>query len=112
MVACVNSKLDDNKIKFNLIDFNDEYFDFLNFDVSNQRLNEDYNVVIVTKFKNAKMAQNYIESVIIAGEVFDDITPDSYKHYIISKSNYDKLLEDKNIDRYNKFFEQNYRLNP
>ncbi|MBR5167545.1 MAG: tetratricopeptide repeat protein [Salinivirgaceae bacterium] len=112
MVACVNSKLDDNKIKFNLIDFNDEYFDFLNFDVSNQRLNEDYNVVIVTKFKNAKMAQNYIESVIIAGEVFDDITPDSYKHYIISKSNYDKLLEDKNIDRYNKFFEQNFRLNP
>ena len=112
MVATVNSKLDDNKIKFNLIDFNDEYFDFLNFDVSNQRLNEDYSIVIVTKFKNAKMAQNYIESVIIAGEVFDDITPDSYKHYIISKSNYDKLLEDKNIDRYNKFFEQNYRLNP
>jgi len=112
IVATVNSKLDDNKVKFSLIDFNDEYFDFLNFDVANQRLNDDYSIVQVSKFKNAKMAQNYIESVIVAGEVFDEVTSDSYRHYIISKSNYEKLLNDKNIDRYKKFFELNYHLNP
>ncbi len=112
IVAVLNSKLEASKIRFGLIDFNDDYFDFLNFNVSSQRLNDDYSIVIVDKFRNAKMAQNYIESVIVAGEVFDGLTSDSYKQYIISKQNYNKLLDDKNIDRYNKFFDQNYHINP
>ena len=105
-------KLEESRVRFGLIDFNDEYFDFMNFDVSTARLSEDYGIVMVEKFKNAKMAQNYIESVIVAGEVFDGIISDSYKQYIISKSNYDKFLEDGNLDRYNKFFDLNYKLNP
>ena len=105
-------KLEESRVRFGLIDFNDEYFDFMNFDVSTARLSEDYGIVMVEKFKNARMAQNYIESVIIAGEVFDGVVSDSYKQYIISKSNYQKLLEDANVDRYNKFFDLNYKLNP
>lgn len=105
-------KLEESRVRFGLIDFNDEYFDFMNFDVSTARLSEDYGIVMVEKFKNAKMAQNYIESVIVAGEVFEGIINDSYKQYIISKSNYDKFLQDGNLDRYNKFFDLNYKLNP
>ena len=105
-------KLEESRVRFGLIDFNDEYFDFMNFDVSATRLTEDYGIVMVEKFKNARMAQNYIESVIVAGEVFDGVVSDSYKQYIISKSNYEKLLQDANVDRYNKFFDLNYKLNP
>ena len=105
-------KLEESRVRFGLIDFNAEYFDFMNFDVSATRLSEDYGIVMVEKFKNARMAQNYIESVIIAGEVFDGVISDSYRQYIISKSNYEKLLEDANLDRYNKFFDLNYKINP
>lgn len=105
-------KLEESRIRFGFIDFNDEYFDFMNFDVATTKLTEDYGIVRVDKFKNARMAQNYIESVIIAGEVFDGVVSDSYRQYIISKSNYDKFLQDANIDRYNKFFDLNYKINP
>ena len=105
-------KLEESRVRFGFIDFNDEYFDFMNFDVTTARLSEDYGIVRVDKFKNARMAQNYIESVIVAGEVFDGVVSDSYRQYIISKSNYDKFLEDGNLDRYNKFFDLNYKLNP
>ncbi|MBR2194889.1 MAG: tetratricopeptide repeat protein [Salinivirgaceae bacterium] len=105
-------KLEESRVRFGLIDFNAEYFDFMNFDVSATRLSEDYGIVMVEKFKNARMAQNYIESVIVAGEVFDGVLSDSYRQYIISKSNYDKLLQDANLDRYNKFFDLNYKINP
>lgn len=112
LVVVDNSKLDENKVKFNLIDFNDAYFDFLNFDVNSVRLAAETSLVLVSNFKNAKMARNYIESVIIAGEAFESITTDSYQHFTISKSNYDKLLEDRNVDRYKKFFELNYTVKP
>ena len=112
IVVVDKHKLEESRIRFGFIDFNDEYFDFMNFDVSTAKLNEDYGIVRVDKFKNARMAQNYIESVIVAGEVFDGVVSDSYKQYIISKSNYEKFLEDGNLDRYNKFFDLNYTLNP
>ena len=44
--------------------------------------------------------------------VIDGVVSDSYKQYIISKSNYEKFLQDGNLDRYNKFFDMNYTLNP
>lgn len=112
IVAVDKRKVEESRIRFGLIDFNDEYFDFMNFDVTNNKFTEDYALVIVEKFKNAKMATNYIESVIIAGEVFDDIVSDSYRQYIISVSNYEKLLKDQNVDRYGKFFDMNYKINP
>ena len=112
IVVVDKHKLEESRIRFGFIDFNDEYFDFMNFDVTTAKLTEDYGIVRVDKFKNARMAQNYIESVIVAGEVFDGVISDSYKQYIISKSNYDKFLEDGNLDRYNKFFDMNYKLNP
>ena len=112
IVVIDKHKLEESRIRFGFIDFNDEYFDFMNFDVTTAKLTEDYGIVRVDKFKNARMAQNYIESVIVAGEVFDGVISDSYKQYIISKSNYDKFLEDGNLDRYNKFFDMNYKLNP
>lgn len=112
IVVVDKHKLEESRIRFGFIDFNDEYFDFMNFDVSTAKLSEDYGIVKVDKFKNARMAQNYIESVIVAGEVFDGVVSDSYKQYIISKSNYEKFLQDGNLDRYNKFFDMNYTLNP
>ena len=112
IVVVDKHKLEESRIRFGFIDFNDEYFDFMNFDVTTAKLSEDYGIVRVDKFKNARMAQNYIESVIVAGEVFDGVVSDSYRQYIISKSNYDKFLQDGNLDRYNKFFDMNYKLNP
>ena len=105
MVVVANEVVDANRVKFNLSNFNLDYYDFLNFEVNSILLSAKYSAISVTKFKNSKMASNYFESVLIAGETFDNLDKDGYRTYIISKPNYTKFLEDKNIPRYNKFFE-------
>lgn len=112
MVVALAGKVEDARIKFNLIDFNAEYFDFLNFNITSQKTSDEFSVIMVEKFRNMKMARNYYESVVVAGEVFADITTDSYKHYIISAENLTKFLEDKNLLRYDKFFKLNYKVEP
>jgi len=54
------------------------------------------------------MANNYFESVIIAGEVLGDLTDDSYRSFIISAENYATFVQDKNLLKYQRFFEINY----
>lgn len=108
MVVVANEVVDANRVKFNLANFNIDYYDFLNFEVSSVLLSAKYSAIFVTKFKNQKMASNYFQSVIIAGETFENLDKDGYRTYIISKQNYTKFLEDKNIPRYNRFFQDHY----
>ena len=56
-----------------------------------------------------KMAKNYLESIAIAGEVFEGIPSDSYREYLISAANFAKFYDDKNIARYQKFYSINYK---
>ncbi len=108
LVVVNNQKTDANRIKFNLSNFDIDYYDFLNFEVSDELLSADYTLVTVRKFKNRKMASNYFESIPVDGEVFSGIDGDAYREFLISKENYDIFLKDKNLARYQKFFNDNY----
>jgi hypothetical protein len=63
---------------------------------------------MVKPFKNRNMANNYYESVRIAGDVLSDFEDDSYRDFIISADNLKTFLEDKNVLKYQKFFDNNY----
>lgn len=109
LVIVSNENADPNRVRFNLTNFNLDYYDFLNFEISEELLSADYTAIIVKDFKNKKMASNYFESVIIAGEVYAQVDSDTYRDYIISEKNYKKFLNDKNVLRYQKFFNMNYK---
>lgn len=108
-IIIVNTeKADDNRLRFNVSNFNIDYYSFLEFDVSSVLLSANYSMIVVKSFKNKNMATNYMESVVIAGEVFENYTKDSYKAFIISANNFAKFYDDKNLLRYEKFFKANY----
>jgi len=111
LVVVANQKSDANRIQFNLTNFNLDYYSFLEFDVSNSLLSADYTLITVKNFKNKNMANNYFESIGIAGEIFNEIDGDTYKEFIISKENFEVFKKDKNLLRYQKFFDDNYLSN-
>jgi len=108
IIMVANEKTDANRIKFNVSNFNLDYYSFLNFEVSSELLSADYSLITVKKFKNRNMANNYFESVKIAGEIFEDIDDDAYREFMISIDNYEVFLKDKNLLRYQQFFNDNY----
>jgi tetratricopeptide (TPR) repeat protein len=108
IVVVSNEKADVNRVKFNLTNFNLDYYYFLEFNLESELLSADYSMVTVTRFKNRNMANNYFESVKIAGEIFEGIDKDAYREFVISRENYKVFLQDKNLLRYQKFFDDNY----
>ncbi len=108
LLVVANQKTDAKRVQFNLTNFNLDYYSFLEFEVASELLSADYTCIVVKKFKNQSMAKNYFEGVIIAGEVLQELTEDSYRDFIISAENYATFLKDKNLLTYQKFFNQNY----
>lgn len=108
MVIVANEKTDPTRIHFSLSDFNIDYYNFLNFEISKIIVSARYTAIVVSKFKNSKMVSNYFESVFIAGEVFEGIDKKNFRAYTISKENLQTFSNDKNILRYQKFFEEFY----
>jgi len=108
MVVVANQKSDANRIQFNLTNFNIDYFPYLEFELTNEFLSTEYSVIAVKKFKNQSMATNYFESIKVVGEIFEGIDADTYRELIISTENFDVFNKDKNLKRYQKFFDNNY----
>lgn len=111
LVVVANQKTDANRIKFNLANFNIDYYSYLNFEVENELLSAEYTSISVKKFKNRNMANNYFESIKIAGEIFDGVDDETYREFLISKENIAIFNQDKNLLRYQKFFNDNYLKN-
>jgi tetratricopeptide (TPR) repeat protein len=108
IIVVANAKVNANLVQFNVRNFNIDYFSYLNFEAENQLLSADYSVVMVKPFKNRSMASNYFESVHIGGEVLNELEDDTYRDFIISESNYKAFIEDKNLLKYQKFFDIHY----
>jgi tetratricopeptide (TPR) repeat protein len=108
IVIIDNKKANANRIKFNLINFNLDYYSFLEFNVNSELLSAEYTLVDISTFKNKSMATNYLESIEVVGDIFDNTDNDAYKIFIISESNLKTFKTDKSILRYQKFFNINY----
>ncbi len=108
MVVVANEIVDANRIKFNMSNFNIDYYSFLDFEISNILISAKYSAIVVKKFKNKHMASNYYESVYIAGEAFENIDNEGFRTYIISNKNLKEFEKDKNIPKYQLFFEDFY----
>jgi tetratricopeptide (TPR) repeat protein len=108
MAVVATEKASSNIIKFNLSNFNIDYYSFLDFEVLDEFISADYTAVVVKPFKNSLMAQNYLESVDYVETVFADMDEDAYRVFKISVSNFAKFVQDKNLLRYQKFYNTYY----
>lgn len=108
VVAVVNGQPEMNQLVFNLINFNLDNFDNLNLTTNGQDFTGNQKLINVEPFKNKKEATVYYTKMYQADQVFNDLNKDGIRFFIISEQNFERLLEDKSISRYLKFYQEYY----
>ncbi len=105
----INKTANINQLKFNLINFNLDFFIQESYDIENKSLNEFIEIISVKDFKNAQKAKEYYNQFKMEEKtIFKDIETADFQYFIISQENLDKLLEEKSVGDYLIFFRNNY----
>ncbi|MDA3881982.1 MAG: tetratricopeptide repeat protein [Bacteroidales bacterium] len=97
-----------NRIRFNLLNYNLDYFTNFNFDISVRELSLHHNMVILERFDEVSQAINYYELITYSDEVFEGVEKSFTYQCVINQHNLDILMQYKNLDEYLSFFQENY----
>ncbi len=103
------SKIDFNRLKFNLINYNLEYFSNFNFKIEISKFDDLYSILEIKPLLNAQQAYTYFELVNISPEIFEGLDNTEAEFFVISSSNLKVLKKDKRIEKYQSFFFDNYQ---
>ena len=102
--------VDFNRLKFNFINYNLDYFTNFNFDIEIKEIGTKYALLLVKTLSTNKQAMSYLELIEYNPEIYDGIDKVFTSKFIISQKNYQTLIQDKDISKYQKFFEEYYGL--
>jgi len=108
VIAVKTEYVDINRVKFNMINYNLEYFSNFDFKLGIRKISETTSLLILRSLSDAQQAMNYYSLVNISDEVFEEIDKDNVDHFIITESNLTKLAADKRVSKYLEFFYENY----
>jgi hypothetical protein len=95
--------------KSGLSDYGTFKFGNLGLSTKLEMLNADQSMVVTRQFANAAQAKIFMKAAGNEQLLFRDIPAGSYQVFIISESNYLKLITDKNITDYSSFYKKNYK---
>ncbi len=108
VVAVPNKSTDVNRVKYELSNFNLEFFSLNQLKVSSVILNDDYQIVTVKSFDNAKAGMDYFKTIEVNQSFFEELSKMNYQHFVIHTDNFTTFFTDKDIDRYLRFFQKTY----
>jgi tetratricopeptide (TPR) repeat protein len=108
VVAFANKALDINKFKAKISDYNVKYFRTISLATSDMFLDSTTQMVIVKPFPNKKAAMDYFNSFKTITDVYDEYKNVAKQQFLITTENFTLFYKEKNIEKYVKFFEQNY----
>lgn len=97
-----------SRIKFNLINYNLEYFSNFPFEVTEKTLGKRYNIVVVKPFTDNRQALSYYDLTTISDEIFEGVDKSKTEQFVISEQNLNVLMRDYQLEKYVEFFYQNY----
>ena len=107
VVITNTEKTDIGRLKFDLINFNLDYFLQKDYNTSSQTFNEFFTAVTVKRFDNYQEAKKYYQLLSKKEQrVFTQQEMDNYRYFFISVKNYVTLLDKKSIIEYINFFNQ------
>ncbi len=108
-VAVVSRRTQDlTRLNFNISNFNVSNYDQDFFEVASTPMNDDLMIISVKNFNTSKIGMDYYYSLIADPEVFTGFKETDFRHFIISRSNYNLFYKNKNVFRYINFFNENY----
>ncbi|MBT3242999.1 MAG: tetratricopeptide repeat protein [Bacteroidetes bacterium] len=108
-IAVVSRRTQDlNRLTFNISNFNVENFDQDYFEVSSVPMNDDLMLIIVKNFADETVGMNYYYSLLADPQAFADFDQTDFRHFIISRANYNIFYKNQNVFKYIQFFKANY----
>jgi len=108
VVAIENNNIDINRIKFDITSYNVENFLMFDFEAKKIPFDKKTQFVIVKTLKNRRQASKYFKIITKRSDVFTSLRPMDYQQFIISKENFETLRDDKDIEKYLRFYRKNY----
>ncbi len=110
-IAIIPKKENTTEFRFKLKFQSEKFSDTKTFAVKSADFNNTQDLISVQNFDNASKAMAFYNQV-NNSDVFQQINKKDYSFFVISKTNYNIFLKDKNIDKYNIFFNKNYKSLP
>lgn len=108
-VLVVGKQVNLNQLRFNLINFNLDYYLQEDYNVSERQLNEYSQLLVVKRFEELDEARDYFFTFDAMQElVFDEVAHEGYQYFIISVDNYVTLTTERSISDYMNFFQKLY----
>ena len=101
-------KIDLNRLKFDIANYNIDHYTKVDYDIETENLNENTAFVLVRAMQNKENALIYHGSIIRRAPVFKSLQDVDYMNFVISSTNYRQVMSEKSIADYLKFFVKNY----
>lgn len=109
LAVVIANNADINQLKFNIINFNLDFYIQETFELENKEFNKFSAIIIVRKFKNAKSGMDYFKKFKIENKrLFKDVNSSEYQFFCISNVNLESLIKEKMVRDYLLFFKANY----
>jgi tetratricopeptide (TPR) repeat protein len=97
-----------NQLKFNVVNFNVDYYIDLNLNVANRELTEFVELITVEPFKDRKEAMEYYQKAVEEQGLMGALAPNDYTLTVISRENLEIFLKDKSVAEYLNYFRATY----
>uniref|UniRef100_UPI003216D47B type IX secretion system periplasmic lipoprotein PorW/SprE n=1 Tax=uncultured Draconibacterium sp. TaxID=1573823 RepID=UPI003216D47B len=102
------SKIDLNRLKFDIANYNIDHYTKVDYDIETEYLDDKLAFVLVRSMTNKENALIYHGSIIRRAEVFKSLRDVDYMNFVISSTNYRAVRQEKSTADYLKFFVKNY----
>lgn len=108
IVYPVDARIDLNRLKFDIANYNIDHYTKTDFDIESQPLNSESNLVTVRALGNKDEGLIYHRSIIRKEPVFQSLSDVDYYNFTISSANYRQVVSEQSVDDYLRFFVQHY----
>lgn len=103
-----DKKIDLNRLKFDIANYNIDHYTKLDFDIETENLDDKSTLLLVRAIDNKENALIYHRAIIRDPSVFMALKDVKYTNFVISSSNYRQITAEKSITDYLRFFVKNY----
>lgn len=103
-----DDKIDVNRLKFDVANYNLDHYTSLDFEIETEVLNTDTKLLVVRHLEDKENALIYFLSIIRKPEVFKTLASSKFYSFVISNGNFREMMNDKSYTEYLQFFIKNY----
>jgi tetratricopeptide (TPR) repeat protein len=100
-----------NRVKIAYSNFNSEYHGLKNLSVNSVYLDSRHQMLTVSRFDNAEEGLKYYRGVKNNAELQRFFKANKGQHFLVSVNDYSRFYKDKDVNKYLKFFVENYMNN-